>query len=125
MSIIDQVEELERSATPKEAPWHGMSDRDIAAYSYERRYFNGHLAPERVQPKPRHAWIEGWQARDKVAQSGCEALARNSLPEVIELVKHCETVDEVWELLTGECAADCECVIHALRAALQVKNGEQ
>lgn len=29
-----------------------------------------------------------------------------------------ENIDDVWEDVTGECTADCECVIHPARALL-------
>lgn len=43
---------------------YGLSERDRAAFAYEARYFNGHQAPDRLDPKPRHAFVEGarWEA---------------------------------------------------------------
>lgn len=46
------------------------------------------------------------------------ALAPTLAREALALARLCETVEEVWEPLTGACAPDCDCVVHDLRAAL-------
>ena len=70
-------------------------------------------------------WGADFLAAAEVAfnEGEAEAVARLSTDRE-RLMTLLENVEEVWEVLTGTCGDDCECVIHDIRTALADLRGE-